>query len=271
MALGLLQKKVKEIKKVVLLPLDEIRSNPNQPRKAFNEQEIAELALSIRENGLLQPVTVRRLAQNSYELIAGERRRLAFKKIGEKNIPAIIEEIDEKQSAVFALIENLQRRDLNFFEEAAGIARLICELDMTQQQISERLGKAQSTVANKLRLLKFGQEMQTKMLKKDLTERHARALLSLAGDERLPGVIEYIHTCRLNVEQTEQYVQSLLEGKEENPRPQRIFVIKDMRIFVNSINKAVTMLNSAGIDAVSKKTENEDFIEFVINIPKSKK
>lgn len=268
MAIGLLSKKNKEINKVVLVPLDEIHSNPNQPRRHFEEQGIRELAASIEENGLLQPVTLRKISQNNYELIAGERRTLAYKSLGEECIPAIVEEYSDGQSAVLALIENLQRRDLNYFEEALGIARLMNEQNLTQQQASEKLGKAQSTVANKLRLLKFSYSIQKLMLNKNLTERHARALLPLAGENGLSEVIEYVDEKKLNVEQTEEYVAGLIEAKNKKMSSGKRFIVKDMRLFTNSINKAVSMLNSAGIPAVSRRVETDLAIEYIINVPK---
>jgi ParB family chromosome partitioning protein len=269
-ALGLLTKKNREINKVVLLPIADIHKNPNQPRTFFDEQGIKELAASIDENGLLQPITVRRTGNNSYELIAGERRTLACKSLGYESIPGIVEEYTDEQSAVLALIENLQRQDLNYFEEALGIARLISELDLTQQQISEKLGKAQSTVANKLRLLKFPAEAQKKMLDCQLTERHARALLRLCDNSALTEAIEYIYVNNLNVGQTEVYVNRLLEITTEKKPPTKLFVMKDMRLFTNSINKAVSLLNSAGIPAVSQKWETADSVEYQISIPKGK-
>lgn len=257
----------KEINKVVLLPVADIVSNRSQPRRCFDEDSIRELSHSILANGLLQPVTVRRLFNGQYELIAGERRLRAFRQLGRENIPVIIEDYTDEQSAVFALIENIQRRDLNYFEEAMGINRLMKELDLTQLQVSQKLGKAQSTVANKLRLLKYPRELQEKMLAGNLTERHARALLNLPdiGDTE---AIDYVISNSLNVEQTEKYVARLLEERSR-PKSMKTIIIKDMRIFLNSINKAVKMMQSAGIDTSFQKKEQEDCIEVLIKIPKA--
>lgn len=271
MALGLLSRKNREVNKVVLLPLCEIHANPHQPRKIFDPDGLCELAESIKANGLLQPITVRRLQEGEYELVAGERRTLAFRALGREYIPAIIEEMSDEQSAVLALIENLQRRDLNFFEEAAGIAKLMQQLDLNQQQVSEKLGKAQSTVANKLRLLRYSPELQSRILQAGLTERHARALLRLDSADKLEQAVQYIIDHALNVEQTEQYVQSLREAEQpdnEAGQKMRLFVIKDMRVFHNTITKAVTLMHEAGIPVDSQHTEEGDYIEYVIRIPK---
>lgn len=268
MPIGLLGKRNREINKVVLLPLSQIHSNPNQPRKHFDREAIEDLSRSILANGLLQPVTVRRLQGGGYELIAGERRAMAFRSMGKDLIPAIIEDYTEQQSAVMALIENLQRKDLNYFEEAAGIAKLMDQLQLTQHQVSEKLGKAQSTVANKLRLLRFSPEMQTVMLEAGLTERHARALLKLTDGEQLELALHHIIEFSYNVEQTELFIERLLSKKEQQ-RHNRTFIIKDMRIFQNSIQKAVSMMNMAGIPVQNKMKEDEEHIVYTIKIPKS--
>jgi len=266
--IGLLQRRDKEVNKVVLLPVKEIVPNRNQPRKYFDQESIRELAGSIVTNGLLQPITVRRLSrdQGGYELIAGERRLIAFRGLEKEKIPAIIEEYTDQQSAVFALIENLQRRDLHFFEEAEGIERLMRELGLTQLQVSQQLGKAQSTVANKLRLLKYPQDIRERMRAGALTERHARALLNLP-DRTDTKAIDYVIKSKLNVEQTEKYVQRLLE-EQNRPKSTKTIVIKDMRIFLNSINKAVKMMQSAGINVSQQKNELQEHVEVTIKIPK---
>lgn len=260
-------KRNKEINKVVLLPLAQIIKNPNQPRKIFDHKDIGELAESIEENGLLQPITVRRLENDYYELIAGERRTMAFRELRRDFIPGIVEEYTDEQSAVLALIENLQRKDLNCFEEAYGIARLLDETGITQQEIAGRLGKAQSTIANKLRLLRFPIVVQKKLMLSTLTERHARALLKLEDEDKLLACIDYIVENDLNVQQTERYLERLTQP--EQVKRTRLFVIKDMRIFVNTINKAVSMMNSAGIAVTTETDESEEFLEYTIKVPKS--
>ena len=269
MALGRIMKRNKEVNKVVLLPLDQIIRNPYQPRKFFDSDAIQELCESISVNGLLQPITVRELADGEeYELIAGERRMMAFQGLGRTHIPAIIEKYTDKQSAVLALVENLQRKDLHFFEEAQGIQRLMQELGQTQQQISEQLGMAQSTIANKLRLLRFPAKIQEEILRAGLTERHARALLKIQGEEQQYAVLAIIIAKGFNVEQTERYIEEVLQ-KAKPQKKSRIFVVKDIRIFVNSINKAVSLMNQAGIPTETVKQETDGFLEFVIRVPKT--
>lgn len=267
MAIGF-GKKNKEINKVVLIPLAQIHKSPSQPRRHFDSEALNELAQSIKSSGLLQPVTVRKLSENYYELIAGERRTMAYQKLGYDVIPAIVEDYSDEQSIVLTLIENLQRKDLNCFEEAAGIERLMQELGLNQQQISQKLGKAQSTVANKLRLLKYSTETQQKMLEADFTERHARALLKLPDEETVSAAISTVVKEHLNVEQTEQLVHSIVK-KIPAKQGTRIFIIKDMRMFMNSIQKAVTTMNQAGIPVDTSKTENDNFVEVLIKIPKA--
>ena len=176
--------KEKQVNRVISIHINEIFPNPNQPRTEFNEQELQQLSDSIRVNGLLQPLTVRKNVYQQYELISGERRLRASKLAGLTEIPAIVVDTDERQSAIFALIENIQRADLNFFEEAIAIKNLISEWNITQEEASERLGKAQSTLANKLRLLKLGSEEQQMILQNGLTERHARALLKINDEKK---------------------------------------------------------------------------------------
>jgi len=269
MALNLLMKKNKEINKVVLISVEQIVPNPNQPRRYFDAAALDELSGSIHANGLLQPITVRRLSDTRYELIAGERRLLAFRNLGKGHIPAIVEEYTQEQSATLALIENLQRKNLNYFEEASGIERLMRETGLNQQQISQKLGKAQSTVANKLRLLKYPMELQEKMLAAKLTERHARTLLKLGDHNLTSAAVSYIEKNDLNVEQTERYVDKILCEKEAPKNASKLIIIKDMRLFMNSINKAVDMMSSAGINIETEKKESESFLEYTLKIPKS--
>ena len=258
-----------EIGKVIMLPVAKIIRARSQPRKHFDENALRELAHSILSNGLLQPITVRPLESGEYELIAGERRLMAFCKLGREHIPAIIQNYTDHQSAVFALIENLQRRDLHFFEEAMGFERLMREHGLTQLQVSAQLGKAQSTIANKLRLLKYPPVIREKILSAGLSERHARALLALSDPADLDEPIDYVIKGGLNVEQTEKYVARLVQERHTRPKAMRTIIIKDMRIFLNSINKAVKMMQSAGIDVAMTKTEDAEHIALAINIPKA--
>jgi len=261
-------KRNKEIGKVVLLPVEKIAPNPSQPRKHFDEDSLQELCRSIITNGLLQPVTVRKLEGDTYELVAGERRTMAFRSLGRDFIPGIVEECTEAQSAVMSLVENMQRKNLNYFEEAAGIARLMSEQNLTQAQVSARLGKAQSTVANKLRLLKYPQKTQEKLLHAGLTERHARTLLRIEDPEVLDAAVEHIVGNGFNVEQTESYVEHLLD-KHKHALKTKIFVVKDMRIFMNTVGKAVDLMRASGIPVDMDKRENDCHVEFILKIPKS--
>lgn len=257
--------KEKQINKVISININEISPNPNQPRTEFNEQELQQLSDSIRINGLLQPLTVRKNIYNKYELISGERRLRASKLAGLTEIPAIVVDTDERQSAIFALIENIQRADLNFFEEALAIKNLISEWNITQEEASERLGKAQSTLANKLRLLKLNDEEQQMILQNGLTERHARALLKINDEEKRSQALIHIIEKKMNVIQAETYIEQLLSAPK--PEKKRILIIKDVRLFINTINKALDTMKRAGIQAETQKKQNDEFIEYVVRIP----
>ena len=259
--------KEKTINRVVLLNVAEVEPNPAQPRTNFDPDSLASLAESIRMNGILQPVTVRKNRKDHYELIAGERRLRAAKLAGLSQIPAIIMNTNEKDSAVLALLENLQRQDLNFFEQATALSAAIVEWNITQEEAAERLSMAQSTIANKIRLSRIPQEQQERILGGGLTERHARALLKLNNDEKRAEAIEEIIRRRLNVSQTERYLESLLD--ENHTKKMRIPVVKDVRIFLNTINKALAVMKSAGIQAEAEKKEDGACIEYIVRIPKS--
>lgn len=253
--------------RVRLIPLDSIDSNPAQPRQIFEQKALEELALSIKENGLISPVLVRKTGDR-FQLIAGERRLMAFKMLGETSIPALLEEADDRRSAALAIIENMQRQDLTFFEEAQAIALLIRTQELTQQQAAERLGLSQSAVANKLRLLRLPKHLVERLIAAGLTERHARALLPLCGDARLEEVVSRLVKERPTVTQTEK----LIEGLQKQPRPKqggRILILKDLRLFTSAIGRAVDMMKQAGIEAQTQKTEDEKNIIYTIVIPKA--
>ena len=262
--------KQRTVNRVVLLDVNEITSSPYQPRRQFDPKGMKELADSISQSGLLQPITVRR-TETGYELIAGERRLMACRMLHLDKIPAIVEQFDDEKSAVFSLVENLQRKDLNYFEEAVGIQQLMQRCEMTQQQVAERLGKAQSTVANKLRLLTFSEPLRRRMLDAGLTERHARALLKLPDEITVAAALEHIVRERLNVGETERYVDALLEPVEEQEEPRRatrLFIVKDLRVFMNTISKAVSTMKLVGIDINTTKVEDEEYICYTMRIPK---
>ena len=262
---------VKGENKISEIPIIKIRPNKAQPRKVFNEDELSALSRSIAENGILQPLTVRKASQSEFELIAGERRLRAAILAGMKRVPCIIVKCSDKESAVYALLENLQRADLGIFEEARGISRLIRRYGLTQEQAADKLGKTQSTIANKLRLLKLSSEEQEWIENAGLTERHARALLRIDDEDIRREVLSKIISDNLNVSQTEALVGIYKHNnpKTEKNRGRSKAVIKDIRIFLNSINRAIDTMRLSGIDAQSVKTDSENFIEYTIRIPKS--
>lgn len=258
-------------KKVIEIPARKIRPNKTQPRQYFYEEDLRSLSQSISNNGLLQPLTVRKLKNDEYELIAGERRLRASVMAGFSKIPCIVMKCSDKDSAIFALIENLQRKDLGMFEEARGINRLIRKYGITQEQAAIQLGKKQSTVANKLRLLRLSYDEQDWITQAGLSERHARALLKIQDEDSRKEVLSHIIAENLNVKETEKYISSLLNNKKVQPlhnNTDKKIVVKDVRIFVNTISRAVDTMRMSGIDAVSNKEETEDYIEYTVKIPK---
>lgn len=257
----------KTINRVVLLSVEEIVPNPAQPRRDFNPQELQELAASIRENGLLQPITVRKNQNHQYELISGERRWRSAGLAGLREIPAVILETTPRQSAIYAILENIQRKDLTFFEEAMALRSLINEWGVTQEEAAEKLGRAQSTIANKLRLLMFDNAEQKMILEHGLTERHARALLRIKEEQERRAALETIIQNQWNVRQSERYIERLLKLTPA-PTGRRVLLLKDVRVFVNTINRAIDVMKHAGIDAEATKTEDEQYIEYHVRIPK---
>lgn len=261
--------KQKMINKVVLIPEHRIKPNPYQPRRVFDQEKIEQLAASIAQYGLLQPITVLPLEDGSYQLVAGERRLLACRRLRMQEVPAILTTMDEERSSALALVENIQRCDLNFFEEAAAIQKLMKMGGYTQQAVAKKLGKNQSTIANKLRLLQFSEPVREAILAANLTERHARALLNLneQGDEPLLQAIKAIQEREMNVAQTEKYIAQL-EGKQDKPKEKRLFIVKDLRIFLNSIDKALETMKLSGIRAKTQMQEENDEVVYTIRIPK---
>ena len=264
---GFFQPKEKTVNRVVLLPVSEIVPNPAQPRLEFEEEALRSLADSIAENGVLQPILVRRIRDHSYELISGERRWRATKLLRRETIPAVILDATSRQSAIFAILENIQRKDLNLFEEAAALQCLMVEWGVTQEEAASKLGMAQSTIANKLRLLAFSEEEQQLILAYGLSERHARTLLRLRDDPRKLETIHWVGKHHLTVRQTEAYVEKLLSQKK---LARRVLLVKDIRIFLNTINQAIDTMKSAGIQAESQRVEHEEYIEYLVRIPTAK-
>ena len=240
---------------------EKLLPNPNQPRHQFQSEEMLALANSIKENGILQPLLIRRMNNSDYcEIIAGERRLRAA-------ILAGID-IDREQSAVYSILENVQREDLSFFEEAAAIGQLMTVFGMTQQDISKALGKSQSALSNKVRLLKLPVDVRYFIEKEHLTERHARALLAIEDEKDIWTVLNVIKDRHLNVAQTESYIATFYAKPKPKKRTNHP-IYKDFRIFVNTVNKAIKTMQDSGIDAVSDKTETDDYIEYRIKIPKA--
>jgi len=250
-----------------------ISPNPYQPRRVFERVHLEELAQSIKELGVLQPIIVRKVG-TGYELVAGERRLRACQMLDLKTIPAIIRNLSDKEIAEIAIIENLQREDLNYFEEAEGYARLIKEFGLTQEEIAKRVGKSQSTIANKLRLLNISPAVRGQISVDVITERHARALLKLASEEQQLEVLDKIYTNNLNVRQTDDLVENYLikteKEKSEKIKRKMTKVFKDMRIFLNTIRGAVKTIQDAGLPADISENESDDYYEVVIRLPKSK-
>lgn len=261
---------LKNENKISDIPIIKIRPNKAQPRKVFNEEDLNALSQSIAENGILQPLTVRKVSATEYELIAGERRLRASVMAGLRKVPCIVIKCSEKESAVYALLENLQRSDLGMFEEARGVSRLIRRYGLTQQEAAVKLGKTQSTIANKLRLLRLTYEEQEWIENAGLSERHARALLKLGDEGARREALSKIISESLNVQQSENLINLMLNSSPKNNKKQGTSkaVIKDVRIFVNTINKAIDTMRLAGIDAQSDKTDTDNFIEYTIRIPK---
>lgn len=249
---------------VLLIPSEIIYPNPNQPRRSFDQEELVNLAISIRMNGILQPITVRE-TQNGYEVVSGERRLRASRLAGMLSVPCIVIDVNSFKSAVYALIENLQRQNLGYFEEAVAIERLMKDFGLSQEETAKQLGKAPSTVSNKLRLLSLQSEARNLLCEHGLSERHARALLRLPEDKILP-VLNKIIERKLNVTQTEAYIEEILSEKQGNRITKTMF--SDVKIFLKTINHAVETMKKAGIKADIKKEEQEESFIYYIKIPK---
>jgi len=237
-------------REIVYLPVDKIQPNPYQPRRIFDRGSLDELASSIREYGVLQPVSVRLINGYRYELVAGERRLRASKLAGLSNIPAVVINISEQDSAILALIENLQRQNLHFLEEAEGFQNLITDYRFTQEELAQRVGKNQSTIANKLRVLRLSKAVQTILMDNDLTERHARALLKLADEHMQIEILKKVVKGGLTVRKTEELVEDILckSLPEETKTAAIQHYIRDIRILANSIKDNLEMVKRAGVD-----------------------
>ena len=257
-----------EEKRVMRLPTSAIRPNPRQPRQWFDEAGLRELAASIRRHGILQPLTVRRRG-DVWELVAGERRLRAARLAGLETVPCIEAVVDERESALLALVENLQRQDLHYFEEAAAIADYLKRSGSTQEEAAAQLGRSPSAVANKLRLLRLSPACRELLLSNGLTERHARVLLRLEDDEERLNAARHMADRHMNVAQAEQYIERRLEELQTKPPAgRRLFIIKDVRLFLNSVDRNLRLVQEAGIDAKCERQDTEDAICLTIRIPR---
>lgn len=261
------QQRVKSTAEIYNIPQAMIVPNPNQPRKRFDYDELENLAQSIRENGILQPITVRKREDKKYELVSGERRLRAARLVGMVKIPSIVINIDDKNSAMFSIIENLQRQSLNFFEEAEAIEKLVGEYTMSREEVAQKLGLAPSTVSNKLRILRLPEEMRFELARAGLTESHARALLMLEDDNQRARALSIIVDRHLNVAESERMINQMINRNNRSRNPLR--GIRDVRLFINTLNHAVDTIRRAGVEADAARSETEEYIEYVVRIPKS--
>ncbi len=253
---------------IILVPQEEIYPNPNQPRKRFDFDELEGLAQSIRQNGIIQPIAVRINGKGEYELISGERRLRASRLVGITQIPCIIMDASDEKSALFALLENIQRSDLGFFEEAQAIEKLIIDFGMSRDEVCKKLGKAPPTVSNKLRLLRLPEEIRLRIVQENLSERHARALLKLTSVSQMERALSIIAEKRLNVAESERLISQIMTNDSRRRQPP-VKLFKDVRIFVNTLNHAVDTMRKAGIEADSAKSETDEYIEYIVRIPKT--
>jgi len=254
--------------RVQYLPVARIRPNPQQPRSRFDEAGMEELAESIRHYGILQPLTVRR-TETGYELVAGERRLRAAQMAGLREVPCLTAKVGEEDSGLLALIENLQRRDLDFMEEAQALSRLIARYGLSQEEAAAKIGKSQSAVANKLRLLRLAPDIAALLRENGLSERHARALLRLQSREEQEKALRHIIDHGLNVAQTEEYIEKRLRDIEiQPPKGRTTYIIKDVRLFLNSINRSMDLMRRSGVHADCGRQETDDEILLTIRIPK---
>lgn len=255
----------KQTGRVLSLPVEDISPNPNQPRTSFSPQALSELADSIAVHGVLQPLTVRQ-TEEGWQLVSGERRLRAARLAGLDRVPCLVAQVDQEESAVLALVENLQRRDLDFLDEALALSQLTATYRMTQEEVARRLGKSQSAVANKLRLLRLAPDALSLLRSQGFSERHARALLRLPEEERQIRAAQYIVAHDLTVRATEQYIDSLLSPKTTPRKPR--FILRDVGIFLNSLTKNLKLVQSAGIPARCRREEDEEEIRLTITLPK---
>ncbi|MBR3474700.1 MAG: ParB/RepB/Spo0J family partition protein [Oscillospiraceae bacterium] len=264
---------------VLSLRLEDISPNPAQPRRHFDEEALRELSDSIRSYGILNPLTVR-LRCGKYELVAGERRLRAAKLAGLTEVPCLLVDVNMEDAGLLALVENLQRKDLDYLEEAEGLRRLIRMFGLSQEEAARRIGKSQSAVANKLRLLKLPEDVLEALRKNRLSERHGRALLRLPDPERQRAALGAMLEQRMTVAAAEAYVEALLSPPEPEPEKappppeprgrKKTFVMKDLRLFLNTVSRSVDLMKQGGVAADMRREETEDALILTISIPKAR-
>ncbi|MFI3227003.1 MAG: ParB/RepB/Spo0J family partition protein [Clostridia bacterium] len=252
-------------KNLRMVKISLIKRNPDQPRKYFDAQSLEELKQSIITHGIINPISVKKIDE-SYQIIAGERRYRAAVLAGLREIPCVVLSSDDEKCALISLVENIQRCDLDFVEEAVSYKKIIDNFGLKQEDFANSIGKTQSSVANKLRILKLHPELLIKMREHSLTERHARAMLKLPEDKRF-SALEQIIKNNFNVAKTEQYIEELLLEKSEKEKAKYFKVVRDVRLFINTINKSVKLMQESGVDAKVSKKNDENFMTYTIIIP----
>lgn len=270
--LGISEENLQE--EIQQVPIDCIKPNKYQPRSVFSEEKIEELARTIHTHGVIQPIVIRPIEDDSYEIIAGERRYRAMKLLEWAEVPAIIRDIDDKETASIALIENLQREELTPIEEAFAYEKLLELHDLTQEALAQRVGKGQSTVANKLRLLKLPDEIKNALMSKEISERHARALMPLKEKELQLSLFEEVVEEQLNVKQLEKRVYETLhpdvKKSLKSKGPKRKSVSRDVRIAVNTIKQSLNLVSKSGIELETEEEDSADYYTITVKIPKNK-
>jgi len=258
-------------KEIIKIDLNKITPNRYQPREIFKDKSLVELRDSIKSYGIIQPISLRKLNEESYEIVAGERRFKAAKMAGLDEIPSIVVDIEENDSANIALIENIQREDLNFIEEARAYQQIMIKFGITQEELSQKIGKSQSTIANKVRILKLPPVIKEKLLTNDLTERHGRALLKIEDESIQEEILNKVIEKNLNVKDTEKLIKSVKEkiDKEEKPTKQNIRNFINYKIYINTIKNAYNEILKTGIKAKFEEKEKDDYIEVKVKIPKN--
>ena len=253
---------------VVLIPSSIIRSNPDQPRKTFRKSEIDALCVSVRKVGIIQPLLVRYTDNNEYELISGERRLIAAKKCGLSTVPCIIIELSSGEALIYSLIENLQRKRLTYFEEAEAFECLSKSYGLSYNELCLNLGKSGLYISNKINLTRLSPEIQKIIEINGLSEQYARLLLRIKNEELQNEVLSHVLNNKMNVSEAENYIDMLLSPFEIIRSQPKFKKLKDIKIFINTINQAVDTMRNAGINAVTDESETSDYLEYVVRIPK---